>query len=336
VTATIAYDKPVKNLIDKLSATGHVTHTAYKKTSVTLHHNGGRLSHEGVLSVWKTRPASAHFDVDSSGAVAQFVKVNEYAWAVGNKAGNQSSISIEMADATLAPGWSVADSTWQSAARLAGWLFFKVVGARPTKSNFFYHHHWSSTDCAGPYMEKIYDKVLTAAQSAYDSFKGSKPVTAPSTPSSPRPSAPALKAVGEVAKEVIAGVYGNQPQRTDKLRAAGYNPAAVQAEVNRILAGDPVVTKSVREIAGEVIAGKWGTGADRVSRLGAAGYNAKSVQAEVNKELGSNGPAQRKTTDQIAHEVIAGKWGNNPSRAANLRAAGYNPDIIQTAVNRLV
>ena len=58
---TIAYDKPVVDFIAQLSATGHVTHTAYKKTSVTLHHNGGRLSHQGVLNVWKVRPASAHF-----------------------------------------------------------------------------------------------------------------------------------------------------------------------------------------------------------------------------------------------------------------------------------
>jgi len=121
VTATIAYDKPVKNLIDQLSATGHVTHTKFKKKSVTLHHNAGRLSHEGVLKVWQTRPASAHFDVDAKGAVAQYVAVNEYAWAAGNLKGNQESIHIENANATLAPGWSVADATWQSSARLAGW-----------------------------------------------------------------------------------------------------------------------------------------------------------------------------------------------------------------------
>ena len=85
MTATINYDQPVKNLIDELSATGHVTHTAYRKDSVTFHHNAGRLSHEGILNVWKTRPASAHFNVDGKGTVAQFVKPNEYAWATGNR-----------------------------------------------------------------------------------------------------------------------------------------------------------------------------------------------------------------------------------------------------------
>ncbi len=170
-TATIPYDCPVANFIDQLSATGHVTHTSYMKTSVTLHHNAARLSHQGVLEVWKVRPASAHFDVDAAGAVAQYVKVNEYAWAVGNTVGNQKSISIEMANATLAPDWTVGQATWKDAARLAGWLFAKVIGERPSRTNLFYHHHWSATVCAGPFMDRIYDEVLAAAQVAYDSFK---------------------------------------------------------------------------------------------------------------------------------------------------------------------
>ncbi|MFD8222949.1 N-acetylmuramoyl-L-alanine amidase [Streptomyces massasporeus] len=180
-SATIPYDLPVVDFIDELSATGHVTHTSYRKTSVTLHHNAGRLSHQGVLDVWKVRPASAHFDVDAAGAVAQYVKVHEYAWAVGNTVGNQSTISIEMANATLAPEWTVGEETWRNAARLAGWLFAEVIGERPCGSNLFYHHHWSSTICAGPYMDQIYDEVLAAAQVAYDYFKEAHPALRPDT-----------------------------------------------------------------------------------------------------------------------------------------------------------
>ena len=188
--STIAYDKPVADFVARLSATGHVTHKAYRKTSVTLHHNGGRLSHQGVLNVWKSRPASAHFDVDASGAVAQYVKVNEYAWATGNTSGNQTSISVEMANATVAPSWVVSDTTWKSAARLAGWLFAKVIGVRPSSSNFFYHHHWSSTACAGPYMDKIPGSVLAEAQRAYDTFKASPRV--PPVVHPPKGGAPAF------------------------------------------------------------------------------------------------------------------------------------------------
>lgn len=188
MTTPIAYDQPVKNLIDALSATGHVTHKAYKKTSVTLHHNGGRLSHEGVLSVWQKRPASAHFDVDGKGAVCQYVKVNEYAWAVGNTEGNMRTISIEMANSATGGDWPVAEATWRSAARLAGWLFAKVIGERPSRDNFFYHHKWSATACAGPYMDKVYEQVLAAAVSAYEAFvRGMTPSAPNARPTTSRP-----------------------------------------------------------------------------------------------------------------------------------------------------
>lgn len=186
MTAAINYDQRVNNLIDDLSRTGHVTHTKYKKKSVTLHHNGGvRFSHQTILNIWRTRPASAHFDVDANGAVAQYVDVHEYAWAVGNTQGNCETISIEMANISAGPQWAVGEDTWRSAARLAGWLFAHVVGARPTRNNFFVHHHWYPTACAGPYMDKIFGQVLAAAQEAYDHFRGASPAPAAPAVSTP-------------------------------------------------------------------------------------------------------------------------------------------------------
>lgn len=176
--APIKYDKPVANFIAGLDATGHVTHRSYQKHSVTFHHNGGRLSLAGILEVWKTRPASAHFQVDNVGRVGQYVGVQEYAWATGNTQGNISSISIEMADKTLAPKWEIDPVTWRSAARLAGWLFANVIEGRPrpTSSNVHVHHFWKSTDCAGPYIDRIYNDLLHEVQTWYDYFrKGSQP-----------------------------------------------------------------------------------------------------------------------------------------------------------------
>lgn len=42
---------------------------------------------------------------------------------------------------------------------------------------------------------------------------------------------------------------------------------------------------------------------------------------------------QKKTNDTIANEVIAGKWGTGTKRINLLKAAGYNPTIIQNLVN---
>jgi hypothetical protein len=167
---TIAYDLPVRDFIEALDATGHVTHTQHRKSKITFHHNGGRLSHEGVLSVWQVRPASAHFNFDVAGSCAQFVRLPEYAWATGSTIGNQQSISFEMANLTLGPEWNVAEITWRRAARLAGWIHARVFGWRPTRESIVVHHYWSATTCAGPYIDKVYNQILAVAQASYDAF----------------------------------------------------------------------------------------------------------------------------------------------------------------------
>lgn len=88
----------------------------------------------------------------------------------------------------------------------------------------------------------------------------------------------------EIAKEVIAGKWGNGKDRINKLTTAGYNYELIQKAVNQLLNPTPV-KKSIDIIAREVIAGMWGNGADRKKRLTAAGYDYKAVQKRVNQLL---------------------------------------------------
>lgn len=101
-------------------------------------------------------------------------------------------------------------------------------------------------------------------------------------------SKPKLKSVDEVAREVIAGQWGNGQDRFNKLAAAGYDGNAVQNRVNEILGASskPASNKKSNEtIANEVIAGKWGNGADRKNKLTAAGYDYNAIQKIVNNKL---------------------------------------------------
>lgn len=50
-----------------------------------------------------------------------------------------------------------------------------------------------------------------------------------------RASASKEKTVHDVAIEVLAGLWGNDQDRIDRLTAAGYDAEAVRAEVNRII-----------------------------------------------------------------------------------------------------
>lgn len=85
----------------------------------------------------------------------------------------------------------------------------------------------------------------------------------------------------EIAKEVIAGKWGNGVTRIDNLKNAGYNPDTIQNLVNTYMSGK----RSNTEIAKEVIRGIWGNGSDRIRRLRNAGYNPETIQAIVNRMI---------------------------------------------------
>ena len=99
----------------------------------------------------------------------------------------------------------------------------------------------------------------------------------------PAPTTPIATDLTVIAKEVIAGKWGNGEERKARLQAAGYSYSSVQAIVNE-LCGKPTTTKkSNEEIAQEVIKGLWGNGAERKKKLTDAGYNYSAIQAIVNK-----------------------------------------------------
>ncbi len=67
-----------------------------------------------------------------------------------------------------------------------------------------------------------------------------KPAAAPAAAPGVKPlvtptAKPAGKSVEELAKEVIRGDWGNGQERKDRLAAAGYDYATVQAKVNELL-----------------------------------------------------------------------------------------------------
>lgn len=87
---------------------------------------------------------------------------------------------------------------------------------------------------------------------------------------------------------------------------------------------------NIADLATRTIRGEFGNGAQRQAALGS---NYSAVMAEVNRRLGASG-STRKSVEQIATEVIAGQWGNDPQRSQKLRAAGYDPSAVQKIVNQ--
>lgn len=139
----------------------------------------------------------------------------------------------------------------------------------------------------------------------------------------PRPAE--SKSAEELAQEIINGTWGNNPERreniTAKYGAAAYE--AAQAIVNQKAgATEPAKpSKSTEELAQEIINGAWGSNPERrkniTAKYGAAAYEA--AQARVNEIMGA-ATIKSKTAEELADEIIKGKWGSNPERRENIIA----------------
>lgn len=97
---------------------------------------------------------------------------------------------------------------------------------------------------------------------------------------------PVKKSVNTIAREVLAGKWGNGADRKSRLTKAGYDYSKVQAAVNKLVkASQMTQDKIINAVAHEVIIGKWGNGQERIDRLKAAGYDSDRIQKRVNELL---------------------------------------------------
>lgn len=133
-------------------------------------------------------------------------------------------------------------------------------------------------------MGEAIAKGILATLGVSDTTPETKPENTPVTK-------PATKTNEEIAKEVMAGHWGNGVDRASALKAAGYDYHAIQKIVNDMIYGivpsgsSKPATKSVEELAREVIRGEWGNGKQRKERLTAAGYDYSAIQKKVNELL---------------------------------------------------
>lgn len=69
------------------------------------------------------------------------------------------------------------------------------------------------------------------------------------------------------------------------------------------------------------------------ARLKAAGFD---TYVTTKSGTAVSASSAKKSTDQVAREVIQGLWGNGADRTNRLKVAGYDPSVIQNRVNQLL
>lgn len=81
------------------------------------------------------------------------------------------------------------------------------------------------------------------------------------------------------------------------------------------------------------IAESYGTTVDNLVKINGI---KKPNLIEVGQKITIKAAEVKKTVDQLAKEVLEGKWGNGTARVNALKAAGYDPAAVQKRVNELL
>ena len=218
---------------------------------------------------------SFHFAVDDN-EIIQGIDLERNAWHAGDGrgTGNMEGIAIEICYSKS--GGERFEKAQENAAELTAYLLKKYGWGidKVTK-----HEDYSGKHCPHRTLDDYgWDYFLQLVKNNMQ--EDDKPeVTEPAD----------KKSDEEIAKEVIAGKWGNGAARKQSLTDAGYDFSKIQAIVNAVLNGKQEVSEPIRktnlEIANEVIAGKWGNGAERKQRLKDAGYSFSTIQSMVNEML---------------------------------------------------
>ena len=262
----------------------------------------GQFSGAGIGSCFKStsRQASCNYGIGTNGEIVLIVEEKNRSWCTSSAANDQRAITIECASDTKHP-YAMNSKVYNSLVKLAVdcckrngkkkllWLGDKTksLNYSPKSDEMVItcHRWFAAKSCPGDWL---YNRLGQLASEVTKQLGGSSSSSA-SKPASSTPAASTKKSNDTIANEVIAGKWGNNPQRAQKLKAAGYDPSAIQALVNQKLNKKTTTTtttsskKSVDAVAKEVIQGKWGNGNTRKQKLTAAGYNYSQVQAAVNK-----------------------------------------------------
>lgn len=175
-SSLVNYTKLVKNYS---KMTGKVNR------KITIHHMAGNLSVETCANVFNgDREASANYGIGSDGRIGLYVEESNRAWTSSNKDNDSQAVTIEVANNTLAPNWTVSDKAMTSLINLCvdicqrnGIKALNYTGDK--NGNLTLHKMFASTICPGPYLESKIPYIVSKVNARLNSTP--KPVARPTS-----------------------------------------------------------------------------------------------------------------------------------------------------------
>lgn len=292
---------------NKTSPRDHVIDT------ITIHCVVGQVSVErlGEIFAPTSKKASANYGIGSDGRVGMYVEEKDRSWCSSNADNDNRAITIECASASKYP-YAINDAVYKTLIELCAdickrnnikelkWKADKSLIGQVDKQNMTVHRWFAKKSCPGQY---IYERLGQIAEEVNKKLKASE-VT--------------------VLYRVQTGAFLNKSYADamlTKVKAAGFSTYMVQTgKMYRVQVGAYKVRANAEKMA---------------KRLKAAGFNTYITTVSGTPVAAS----AKKSIDEIAREIVLGKWGNGSDRKNRLIKAGYTQDEItqiQKKVNELL
>lgn len=284
----------------------------HKIDTVTIHCVVGQCSVETLGNVFAptSRQASSNYGVGVDGRIGMYVEEKDRSWCSSNAANDNRAITIEVASDTKEP-YAVnakayaalidllVDICKRNGIKELVWSTNKADRVNHKNGcNMTVHRDYANKSCPGTYL---YERHAQIASEVNKRLWSTNIKPAPEKPSV------SLYRVQTGAFKVKA----NADAMLTKVKAKGFDTYMVKVgDLYKIQVGAFKVKANAEAM---------------MKKLQAAGFS-----AFITTEEGTG-----KSVDELAREVLQGKWGNGEERKKRLEAAGYDYAAVQKKVNQL-
>lgn len=284
----------------------------HKIDTVTIHCVVGQCSVETLGNVFAptSRQASSNYGIGYDGRIGMYVEEKDRSWCSSNAANDNRAITIEVASDTKEP-YAVnakayaalidllVDICKRNGIKELVWSTNKADRVNHKNGcNMTVHRDYANKSCPGTYLYERHAQIASEVNKRLGS-----------TNTKPAPEKPSRGLY-----RVQTGAFKsktNADTMLAKVKAKGFDTYMVKVgDLYKIQVGAFKVKANAEAM---------------MKKLQAAGFS-----AFITTEEGAG-----KSVDELAREVLQGKWGNGAERKKRLEAAGYDYAAVQKKVNQL-
>lgn len=290
--------------------------------TITIHCVVGQCSVETLGNVFapSSRQASSNYGVGYDGKIGMYCEEKDRSWCTSSASNDHRAITIEVASDTTHP-YAVKDVAYEALIKLVADIckrngIKKLVWSTNKEDrvnhkngcNMTVHRDYANKSCPGEYLYSRHSDIanrVNALLSAENApVKEDKPVS------------------NNQLYRVQVGAFSvlkNAQNQEKKVKAKGFDTYLVQVgNLYKVQVGAFSVKANAEAM---------------LKKVKSAGFD-----CFITTEKGSPVKTQPslKSIDEIAKEVIQGKWGNGATRATKLTQAGYDPKAVQNRVNQML